>query len=47
MDKQEIADKAEAAGKTFKAKVIDLVTNKFWIAIGVVVVVVIVAIFVF
>jgi hypothetical protein len=38
----EAVEKAEAAGRTFKAKAIAFVTNKFWIAVGFVVVAVVV-----
>ena len=34
-------DKSEAAGRTFKDKAIAFVTNKFWIAVGIAVVVVV------
>lgn len=34
-------DKTEAAGRTFKSKAIAFVTNKFWIAFGVAVAVVV------
>jgi len=40
-------DKTETAGRTFKAKATALVTDKFWVAIAVVAVIVLLAIWVF
>jgi len=40
-------DKTETAGRTFKAKATALVTDKFWVAIAVVAVIVLLAVWVF
>ena len=40
-------DKTETAGRTFKEKATALVTDKFWLAIAIVVVIVVLAVWVF